>query len=163
MSNKLIALWDRFKSREYRESFIESHLSSTIAAQIFSMRSDRNMTQAELAIKAGMQQTRICVLEDPDNTSMSIKTLRRIAAAFDVALIIRFVPYSAVARWAAEANSQKFSVPSFDEDGEPEAAPRIYSLSAVTPSQSQRIVVSAPMGNVTLTSTSQANWVGHAG
>jgi transcriptional regulator with XRE-family HTH domain len=116
MITKLAATWKKFVSRKYREAFIDAHLSSTIAAQINTMRHDRNLSQLELATLAGMKQARISVLEDPNNKSLSIRTLRRIASAFDVALIIRFVPYSAVARWSNEVEPGKFSVASFEND-----------------------------------------------
>ena len=107
MITSLSRLWDKFKSRRYRAAFVESHLSSTIAAQIQTMRTDRAMTQADLAELSDMKQSRISVLEDPENTALSISTLKRIAAAFDVALVIRFVPFSALARWAGRYGRQK--------------------------------------------------------
>lgn len=116
MTTKLIALWKRFANRRYREAFVEAHLSSTIAAQIQTMRQDRNLTQSELAGISGMKQSRISLLEDPENTSLSISTLRRLAAAFNVALIVRFVPYSALARWSTEVRDSKFSVTPFEKD-----------------------------------------------
>ncbi len=127
MTTRITALWTKFKSRKYRESFVESHLSSTVAAQIQTMRHDRSMTQADLAALSGMKQSRISVLEDPDNKSLSIATLRRIAAAFDVALVIRFVPFSAVARWSSETGNSKFSVASFSDERAPVALPLVAS------------------------------------
>ena len=119
MTTSLSRLWQKFKSRRYREAFVDAHLSSTIAAQIQTMRLDREMTQVDLAERCNMKQSRISVLEDPENTSLSVATLKRVAAAFNVALIIRFVPYSAVARWASGTGKNKFSVQSFDEETEP--------------------------------------------
>lgn len=116
MTTKLQSLWQKFSSRKYREAFVDAHLSSTVAAQIATMRLDRDMTQQQLADKSGMKQSRICVLENPENTSLTLATLKRVASALDVALIVRFVPYSALASWSAETRGGKFSVPSFSQD-----------------------------------------------
>lgn len=133
MYEKLAALWSKFRSRRYREAFVASHLSTTIAAQISTMREARAWTQTDLAAAANMRQSRISVLEDPSNRSLSVKTLQRIAAAFDVAVIVRFVPYSEVARWATDSGPKKFEVPEFKDDKISDSRP--IQLSAVTPSR----------------------------
>jgi transcriptional regulator with XRE-family HTH domain len=116
MSEKLKRLWSRLSSKTYRDAFVGAHLSNTIAAQISTMREDRGWTQHELAVAAEMKQSRSPVLEDPNNESLSIKTLRRVAAAFDVALIVRFAAFSEAARWASASSSDKYSVPAFEND-----------------------------------------------
>lgn len=110
-------IWRKFSNPSYRYAFVLSNISTTVAAQIETMRNDRGWTQAQLAEAAGMRQSRISVLEDPSNTSVNIKTLTRIAKACDVALMVQFVPFSRVARWSAESSITGFSVPSFSEDG----------------------------------------------
>lgn len=122
-NRKLETLWRKFRSKAFRESFVASHISSNIANQIATMREDRGWTQEELAAKAGMRQSRISALEDPSLGSVTLTTLKRIAKAFDVAVVVRFVRYSDVAAWAAEPSPEKISVPSFDEDRLQESMP----------------------------------------
>ena len=66
-----------------------------------------------------MAQPRICDLMKPGATSPNIKTLARLAAAFDCGLAVRFVPFSDMARWAEEFDPEGFDVRPFDEDAEP--------------------------------------------
>ena len=56
------------------------------------MRRARGWTQKELAVRVGVSQSRIVVLEQWCG-NVSLKTLRRIAVVFDVALIVRFVSW----------------------------------------------------------------------
>jgi transcriptional regulator with XRE-family HTH domain len=114
---KLRNLWKKFSNPEYRHAFVESNLATTLAAQIETMRLDREWTQAQLAEAAGMRQSQISGLEDPANGIPSTKMLLRIARANDVALIVQFVPFSRIARWATGASGEPFSVPSFSDDG----------------------------------------------
>jgi transcriptional regulator with XRE-family HTH domain len=119
MSSTIRTLWKRMKSKEYRESFVASHVSNTIAAQIFMMREDREWTQTILAEKAGMKQSRISALEDPDFENVEIATLRRLASAFDVGLSVRFVPFSEIAVQASNLETSDLCVMNFDRDALP--------------------------------------------
>jgi transcriptional regulator with XRE-family HTH domain len=65
------------------------------------MRERDGLTQEELAEKVGMNQNAIHRLENPNYGKPTITTLKRIAAAFDVALIVRFVPYSQLVDWVS--------------------------------------------------------------
>ena len=102
--------------KEYRDSFVEAHLSTNVAAQIFSMREHRGWTQGQLAENTGMKQARISVLENPNYDKFSVRTLRRLASAFDVALVVRFVPFSQLIDWVVDLSPEDLTVRSFDED-----------------------------------------------
>lgn len=66
-----------------------------IATQIRSMREQRGWSQAELGQKCDMAQESISRLEDPKcTTDPTLRSLKRIAAAFDCAFVTRFVPWS---------------------------------------------------------------------
>ena len=104
------------KNKEYRDSFVAAQIANTISAQINTMRQVRGWTQAELASRCNMRQPRISALEDPDFDNVEIGTLRRIASAFDVALTVRFVPFSEVARVASSMNSADFDVAEHGKD-----------------------------------------------
>jgi transcriptional regulator with XRE-family HTH domain len=122
-------IWRRMKSAKYRHAFVAAHVSNTIAAQIATMRQREGWTQKELAEKTGMKQSRISALEDPNLGNVEISTLRRIAAAFDVALTVRFVPFSAIATHAATMSTSMLNISKFDDDYESAAVtvPRIDS------------------------------------
>jgi transcriptional regulator with XRE-family HTH domain len=100
-------IWESLTvSKGNREAFVSAHLSSNIGAQIFALRESRGWSQGELAAEVGMAQPRISILEGGyDN--YSLRTLRRFASAFDVAVVVRFVPFSELVNWiAALAPSQ---------------------------------------------------------
>jgi transcriptional regulator with XRE-family HTH domain len=58
------------------------------------MREERGWTQRELGDIAGVRQNWISQIESPDYEGFSLRTLKKLAFAFDVALIVRFVPFS---------------------------------------------------------------------
>lgn len=110
-------IWKKIcNSKDYRDSFVSAHLSNTVAAQISLMREDRDWTQLELAEKAGMKQSRISTLEDPNYENIEIVTLKRLASAFDVGLTIRFVPLSELVSWAEHHTAHELTVPSIKHD-----------------------------------------------
>ena len=57
------------------------------------------MTQAELARESGMTANNLSRLESPDYGKQTISSLKRIADALDVALVVRFVPFSQYIDW----------------------------------------------------------------
>jgi transcriptional regulator with XRE-family HTH domain len=102
------------KDKEYRKAFVSSHINNGIAFQIRTMRGD--LTQEELGKLAGMKQEAICRLENPNYGSFTLKTLKEIAAAFNVALMVRFVPFSELVKWDLNLSAESLEVPSFDQD-----------------------------------------------
>lgn len=119
MNSRIASLWSKFKNKVFRDAFSNTQLATGIAAQIQTMREDRNLTQTELAEASGMAQSRVSLLEDPSYDRMSIGTLKRVASALDVALLVKFVPYSEILRDAVVSSENKFAVQSFAQDTSP--------------------------------------------
>lgn len=116
-TSRMAKLWSRLsRSRGARERFVESHSAKAIAFQIRAMRRSRGWTQSDLAQATGMTQNMVSRLENPEYGRSSVTTLRRIAAAFDVALAVRFVPFSELAGWVATLSSSRMNVRPFDQD-----------------------------------------------
>ena len=63
-----------------------------------------------------MLQPRISAILKPGKTRLNIETLRRFAEAFDCGLIVKFAPFSELARWSEFFDPESFYVPSFSED-----------------------------------------------
>lgn len=116
MTPTQMALWNKFQDRNYRESFVANHLTNNIAAQIFATREARGWTQQQLADAASMAQTRICLMENSSYESFTISTLKRLASAFDVALVVRFEPYSQLLDWSTHATPDQMAVCEFAKD-----------------------------------------------
>ena len=84
------------KDKEYRDAFVEEHISTGVPFQIKALRElrERNWTQKQLGERAGgMAAERVSILESPKYAKFTISTLLRIASAFDVGLMVRFVPF----------------------------------------------------------------------
>ena len=87
----------KWEDKEYRQAYMESAVHQTIAWQIRINRERRGMTQGELAKRAGTHQSAISRAEDTEYEGHSLATLRKIANAFDCALVVNFVSYSEIA------------------------------------------------------------------
>ncbi len=109
-------LWEKMRDKPYRDTFVAAHLSTNIAAQIQTIREQRGWTKRQLAQKAGMSPTRITVMEDPSYEKFTLTTLKRLASAFDIALIARFTPFSDLVDWVAELSPEKLETPEFKRD-----------------------------------------------
>jgi transcriptional regulator with XRE-family HTH domain len=109
--------------RRARQRFVESHLAKTIAYQLRAMRDERGMRQEELAAAVGMNQNGISRLESPEYGKPTLTTLKRLAAAFDVGLVVRFVPFSQLTSWVSGTayidkglSWDSLAVPSFEAE-----------------------------------------------
>src|SRR2546422_5142161 len=69
----------------------EERANAEIARKIYALRSKAGLTQRQLAKRVGTSASAICRLEDADYEGHSLAMLRRIAAALDKRVEIRFV------------------------------------------------------------------------
>src|SRR5580704_4129648 len=133
------SLLDRIRRRkESREMLVSSNLDKGIAYQIRATRDERKMSQSQLASKAGMAQNNISRLESPDYGKHTISSLKRLADALDIALVVRFVPFSQYIDWISGTphldrgiSPTALAVPSFedeDKNGRLEAGTKYYAL-----------------------------------
>lgn len=104
------------RNKEYRDSFVAANISNTISAQIHTMRESRKWTQTELASRCDMRQSRISALEDPECENVEIATLRRVASAFDVALLVQFAPFSEIALLSTSLKPSDYNVSDYSSD-----------------------------------------------
>ncbi len=94
MSEKQNRLIADFSDAEYAHAYMGSHTISKIAAQIYWTRKKRGWTQGQLAKRADMAQERISMIESGEFSSLTMKTLHKLAEALDVNLRIEFEPFS---------------------------------------------------------------------
>lgn len=106
-----------------RAKFVESHINRGIAYQLRSMREARSWSQQQLAREVDMPQTAISRLESSAYGKPTITTLKRIAKVYDVALEVRFVPFSKLVNRISGTpyieyglDSDALDVPSFEEE-----------------------------------------------
>lgn len=81
------------KGPEARAKFVESQIINEVVFQIRALRHRNGWSQPALAEKIGTTQNQIYRLENTQRARPTITTLEKIAAAFDVGLVVRFVPF----------------------------------------------------------------------
>lgn len=86
--------YDRYfgEDKEKAASFAEELANAEIADQIYRLRTKARLSQRQLAARIGTTASVICRLEDADYGGQSLAMLRRIAAALNKRVEIRFVP-----------------------------------------------------------------------
>lgn len=109
-------LREKLQEKPYRDAFVASQIRIALSFQIRALREKRGWTQAQLAEQVGMLQPRISAMERPGGSKFSLETLLRLASAFDVAFVGRFVPFSELLEWAESFSPDTFMVSSFDDE-----------------------------------------------
>jgi transcriptional regulator with XRE-family HTH domain len=106
-------------SLESRTSYIKSKLGVLVPSQIRSLRLKSDMPrQSDLASEAGMHQSRISMFETPGSANLTLDTLSRLAAAFNVGLVVKFVPFSEMLSWENDFSQNAFEVTKLADDAE---------------------------------------------
>ena len=93
MSDTSDALRVELRDPEFSEGYAESFLNSYIATQIKVIREQRRMKQADLARKVNTTQTAISRIENVNYSSWNINTLKKLARAFHLRLMVSFETY----------------------------------------------------------------------
>lgn len=83
-----------FDDKEYRDAFVRANVFSWLAFQIRELREQRGVTQTDLASLLGTRQSVVSRLERSGEKGLSLKTLLDVAQALDVAILVKFVPFS---------------------------------------------------------------------
>jgi transcriptional regulator with XRE-family HTH domain len=105
-------------SRKVRDAYVYEHVRNGVPFQIRALRKDRDWSQAELAEAASTSRTVITRIEDPNYGKLTLKTLLEIASAFEVALLVKFVPFSRLVREYEDVSSVALSAKSVSDKDE---------------------------------------------
>ncbi len=86
--------YDRFigNDPERVASYEQEVINIEVAKLLYDLRTKAGLSQRELARRVGTKASVICRLEDADYEGHSLSMLKRIAAALDKKVEIRFVP-----------------------------------------------------------------------
>lgn len=115
IEKRKVRLIEELKNKEYRDEFVSSNVDVGVAFQVRALRKQRNWTQEKLADISKKKQKTISDLENPSN-SPTISTLKKIATAFEVGLVVRFVPFGDMVKWDLNLSAGSLEVPSFEDD-----------------------------------------------
>jgi transcriptional regulator with XRE-family HTH domain len=124
------------RSNVARQQFVESTLTKALAHQIRATRDRLGWSQERLAEEVKMNQNAISRLESSEYGKPTITTLKRLAAALDVGLVVRFVPFSEMVDWVSGTprtidglNTSALAVANFDTE---ESEGRLENEAAIT-------------------------------
>lgn len=87
--------WERTGAGEHAAAYEEARAALQLGQMVHDRRTELGLTQAELAIRAGMTQPQLSRLESGGATP-SVPLLARLAAALDADLDIAFRPHTAL-------------------------------------------------------------------
>ena len=105
-----------WEDKEFREAYAEAAVEQGIAWQVKTNREMRGLTQKSLAELTHSRQSSISRMEDPEYGRHSLSALMKIAAAFDCALLVKFVAFSTLARESQCLSSDRLYAPSYTEE-----------------------------------------------
>ena len=107
----------KLENFEYRRSYLREMVGGWVVHQLRVLRKGRGWSQAELGKRAcGRPQSSIGRIESEDYGNWNINTLIDLANAFDVALEVRFVPWSEFISRTSDLTSAAMSVDSFSKN-----------------------------------------------
>jgi transcriptional regulator with XRE-family HTH domain len=115
--NMLRTLWQKLAtSKKYREEFVAAQLKRGIPFQIQTLMKQKQFSQDKLAKESGLTQGVISRAANPDYGNLTLNTIIKIAAGFDVAFVGKFVPFSELGKWFTNLTEESVRVKSFEEE-----------------------------------------------
>ena len=127
MTVKGSRIWKSLDDPAYRQEWSKENVNVGLAFQIRALREKRGWTQSQLAEASETKQAVLSSWENPNYGKYTISTLKRLAAAFDVGLLVRFVPFSELVDWTANVTPERITPASYDEESESIAAAAIQT------------------------------------
>ena len=156
--NTQSSLAGELRDKAYRDAFVAAQLRIGLPLQCRALRESREWTQPQLAQAAGMSQPRISEMERPGERKPNLETLLRLASAFDVALQVRFVPFSRLVDDDDSVDLDNFEVSSFEEDMEILASreEQAKSITSIDSFLAKQLIGSGQLGSPCLLQSASA-------
>ena len=107
-----------FQEKEYRIAFVDAMIRTGVAFQIKALRQREDMSQQDLGEIVNTPQNVISRYENSDYDGFTLKTLKRLASAFDVALIVKFASFGELRDLTKDRSPEVLAVPSFSKEQE---------------------------------------------
>lgn len=105
---------NELNDKEMRDAYVDAQTRVKIAHQIKSIRAQRGWSQGELGKILGKPQSNVSRLEDVQVGKYTLSTLLELASAFNVGLVVEFVPYEEFLRRAQDLSPDHLQASSFD-------------------------------------------------
>jgi transcriptional regulator with XRE-family HTH domain len=110
------SLREQLRNKEFRDAYVAEDIRTGITFQIRALREARGLSQSDLGSRIGNPQSAIARVENPNYGRFSLTTLLKLASAFDVALLVRFVAFSELVERNRDLSPGHLAVPAFTED-----------------------------------------------
>lgn len=109
----------KLRRKAYRDSYVRSLVEQSLAFQIKEMRLARGLTQKQLAdhLQLGSQSA-VARLEDPSYGRLTLATIAKVAAFFDVAFTAKLISYSKFLVETDDVSPESMHVESFEREDE---------------------------------------------
>ncbi len=91
--NWISARWKKLRDKKYREEFVAAQAKRAIPFQIRALMRKKGISQQQLAERSGLTQGVISRAANPTYGRLTLNTILRVAAGFDMAFIGIFVPF----------------------------------------------------------------------
>ncbi|MSP01044.1 MAG: helix-turn-helix domain-containing protein [Acetobacteraceae bacterium] len=116
---------DELCEKEMRDAYLAAQIRTKLTAQIRALRDQRVWSQGALARYLGKPQSNVSRLENREYGNFTLKTLLELASAFDVGLVVEFVPYDEFIRRTEDLRPETLKVRSFSRSdlGKPDDEP----------------------------------------
>ena len=111
-------LLTNLETKAERDAFSASLARVVVPMQIRTLRKQHGWNQDDLAKVLGAKQPWVSALETPGGNIPNLNTLLKVAAAFDVGLLVWFAPFSELVTRDNRFSPDDFVVPSYGEDVE---------------------------------------------
>jgi transcriptional regulator with XRE-family HTH domain len=102
--------------KEYRHAYGEESTDISIGTQIKVLREQRGWRQEDLACEAGIQQPMVSRYESVNYSNWSIRTLKKLARAYDAWLDVRFRSFGELVNETNRFGRESLQVPRFADD-----------------------------------------------
>jgi transcriptional regulator with XRE-family HTH domain len=109
-------LREDLSSEDNRYAYADAMTNAFVSAQIKTLKEDRRLTQEELAGLIGTQQSGISRLLRSDYSAWNVDTLRKLARAFGVRLVIRFEEFGTLLEDVSGFTKKALLPRKFEED-----------------------------------------------
>lgn len=111
-------MFNDFANKIFRDEFLEENIKTRLALQVRALREKAKLSRPELGELIGTTPSGISRIEDPNYGKFTIRTLLKLASAFDVALFISFVPYTKLIMELKDVSPDALAVSSYKEEKE---------------------------------------------
>jgi transcriptional regulator with XRE-family HTH domain len=107
---------EELNDKRMRDAYLSAQTRTKLVNQIRTLRDQRGWSQGEFAHILGKPQSNVSRLENREYGNFNLKTLFELASAFDVGLMIEFVPYEEFLKGTQDLNAKRLRVESFKKE-----------------------------------------------